>query len=203
MKEITQSLLKVQQEVDGVTRNKKNEYLNYNYADLTSVIEACQSVFNKHGIFVTQGFDYDADGRVFFVTTRLMHESGEELSNTIGFPIDKKDPQSIGSLCTYGRRYGLSAIIGITQYDDDAHSSIKWRTEDQIKEFSEKLKHEAFKGYKPETKKWWKDKNKHREAEQGLKKMQEKIDTYESTIETSEELDNNFKQRVEETNENN
>ena len=61
---------------------------------------------------------------IFFVTTTLLHESGQSISSKIGFPVVKKDPHSIGSLCTYGRRYGLSAIVGLTQIDDDGNSAM-------------------------------------------------------------------------------
>ena len=30
--------------------------------------------------------------------------------------------QAVGAAMTYGRRYGLSAMIGIAQYDDDGNS---------------------------------------------------------------------------------
>ena len=36
-------------------------------------------------------------------------------------PIEKATAQSVGSVITYGRRYGLSAITGIAQYDDDGN----------------------------------------------------------------------------------
>ena len=35
------------------------------------------------------------------------------------------NPQKIGSVITYGRRYGLSAMVGIAQHDDDANSVSK------------------------------------------------------------------------------
>ena len=38
------------------------------------------------------------------------------------FEKEKLTAQQIGTAVTYGRRYGLSAIVGIAQYDDDANS---------------------------------------------------------------------------------
>ena len=38
----------------------------------------------------------------------------------------KKDAQAVGSSITYGRRYGLSAILGISvEADDDGNKAIK------------------------------------------------------------------------------
>jgi hypothetical protein len=35
----------------------------------------------------------------------------------------KKDIQALGSAITYGRRYGLSAMAGIGQFDDDGNTN--------------------------------------------------------------------------------
>jgi hypothetical protein len=52
----------------------------------------------------------------------LLHESGQWIKSKLKMPIEKVTAQSIGSTITYGRRYGLSAITGIAQYDDDGNS---------------------------------------------------------------------------------
>ena len=36
----------------------------------------------------------------------------------------KKDAHAIGSACTYGRRYGFSALTGVAQYDDDGNQTV-------------------------------------------------------------------------------
>ena len=51
-----------------------------------------------------------------------MHESGQWLRSKIKLPMEKVTAQGVGAACTYGRRYGLSAIVGIAQYDDDANA---------------------------------------------------------------------------------
>ena len=38
---------------------------------------------------------------------------------------EKPDNQKIGATMTYGRRYGLSAMVGIAQYDDDSNSTVQ------------------------------------------------------------------------------
>ena len=188
-KQITKALIQAQKEIKGVSRNKKNEHFNYSYADLSSVIESSQSILNNLNIFVNQGFDYDAENHVFYVDTILMHDSGESISTQIGFPITKKDPQSIGSLCTYGRRYSLCAMLGIPVYDDDGHGAVAWRTDSQIKEFSELIKHKSFDGMRNETKKWWKDKRTEEESSHALDKMRAKVSQY--------DLDEQMKNKIE------
>jgi hypothetical protein len=54
-----------------------------------------------------------------------MHESGGVVSETLTLPaVEQKGismAQSIGVAATYARRYGLSAMVGITQEDNDGH----------------------------------------------------------------------------------
>ena len=39
-------------------------------------------------------------------------------------PLLKKDPQAVGSVITYARRYGLCAAIGLASEDDDAEGGM-------------------------------------------------------------------------------
>jgi hypothetical protein len=38
-------------------------------------------------------------------------------------PVVKPDPQGLGGALTYGRRYGLAAVTGIAQEDDDGNTA--------------------------------------------------------------------------------
>jgi hypothetical protein len=53
-----------------------------------------------------------------------MHTSGQWLEQEFLLPLVKKDPQAGGSCITYARRYGLAAMAGIPQVDDDAESAM-------------------------------------------------------------------------------
>jgi hypothetical protein len=56
----------------------------------------------------------------------LIHDSGQWIKSKIRIPLtNKKDAQEIGSACTYGRRYGLAAMVGLAQVDDDGNSNVK------------------------------------------------------------------------------
>ena len=121
---IAYSLSLAQKElITGVKKNAKNPHFNSDYADLSAVLEVALSVLPKHGLSVTQGSKF-VDG-VFFVTTKILHSSGESIESEIMMPI--KDRQgnvtahSVGQAMTYGRRYLLSAMLGIGQKDDDGN----------------------------------------------------------------------------------
>ena len=67
------------------------------------------------------------DGRVIglSVETRLLHLSGEWVSTVVTLPVEKATAQGAGSAISYGRRYGLSAILGLTAEDDDGNAASK------------------------------------------------------------------------------
>jgi hypothetical protein len=124
------ALSQFQGEVTDASTNCKVEYkqTKYRYADLTQILEIARPLLHKHNLAITQ-FPGSAGEKVT-VKTVLMHGSGQWMSGTIEMPVRilttaegktiPPTPQDIGSIITYARRYSYAAIIGITQYDDDA-----------------------------------------------------------------------------------
>ena len=117
---LAEALAKAQSEMEGAKKESVNPFFKSNYADLHAVITAAFPHLSKHGLSVSQGNEMIM-GAVC-VTTTLMHSSGQWLRSKVKLPLSKKDAQGVGAAITYGRRYGLSAIVGIAQYDDDAQS---------------------------------------------------------------------------------
>ena len=114
------SLAKAQSEMKAAEKKSVNPFFNSGYAHLHTVIESSFPHLTKYGLSVIQG--NDSNPGEFFVTTMLLHESGQWIKSKLKMPIEKATAQSVGSVITYGRRYGLSAITGIAQYDDDGNS---------------------------------------------------------------------------------
>ena len=114
------ALAKAQGEMDGAASKSSNPFFKSSYADLHTVIMSAIPYLSKNGLSVTQGNEI-IPGAVC-VTTTLMHSSGQWLRSKVKLPLEKKNAQGVGSAITYGRRYGLSAMVGIAQFDDDANS---------------------------------------------------------------------------------
>ena len=114
------ALAMAQSEMKGAAKNKENDFFESGYADLHSVIEASFPHLTRHGLCVVQGNEPIA-GHVL-VTTTLLHKSGQWMRSQVRVPLGKPTAHGLGSAITYGRRYGLSAIVGIAQMDDDANS---------------------------------------------------------------------------------
>tara|TARA_R100001460_G_C3471482_1_gene167217 strand:- start:70 stop:573 length:504 start_codon:yes stop_codon:yes gene_type:complete len=114
------ALAKAQSEMEGAKKESTNPFFKSNYADLHAVIKASFPHLSKYGLSITQGNEM-IQGAVC-VTTTLLHESGQWIRSKVKLPLSKVDAQGVGSAITYGRRYGLSSMVGIAQYDDDANS---------------------------------------------------------------------------------
>lgn len=120
--ELAAALSKAQGSIKNAAKDSFNPHFKSKYADLSSVIDATKESLAANGLAVSQ-MPEALDGRVF-ITTMLLHSSGQWLSSTLMMIPDKTNCQGIGSAITYGRRYGMSAILGISQSDDDAESAV-------------------------------------------------------------------------------
>ena len=115
------ALSKAQSEIKGAKKNSVNPFFKSDYADLDTVIKSCFPQLTANGLSIIQGND-TCDKGSFYVTTMLLHESGQWIKSKLKMPITKKDAQGVGATITYARRFALSAMVGIAQTDDDGNS---------------------------------------------------------------------------------
>ena len=116
------ALSKAQSEIRGAKKDSINPFFKSNYADLDTVIKSCFPQLTKNGLSVIQGND-TCDKGSFYITTMLLHESGQWIKSRLKMPIGgKQDAQAVGATITYARRFSLSAMVGIAQTDDDGNS---------------------------------------------------------------------------------
>jgi len=117
IKELVAALVKVQAEIQPATKDKTNPFFHKNYADLSDVWAVCREPLSQNGLAVIQTMD-GSNGNIIVVTT-LAHISGQWMKGKLPIKPVKDDPQAIGSAITYGRRYSLSAIVGVVSEEDD------------------------------------------------------------------------------------
>ena len=139
--ELATALSKAQSEIDGATKNSTNPFFKSSYADLHQVIKSSFPQLTKYGLSVIQGTDW-LDGKIH-ITTMLCHSSGQWIKSSVAMPLktdeegnDSYNAQDIGTAVTYGRRYGLSAMVGVAQYDDDAQSISPPKKTEKVKPLS-------------------------------------------------------------------
>jgi len=119
------ALTKAQGQFPGIERTAKVDFttksgakIKYSYAPLSDIIKACKKPLSDNELSLMQHiWTRGKDGKIV-IETVLCHSSGEWVSSsfTIG---NAGDPQAMGSLMTYGRRYGMSSILGISADEDD------------------------------------------------------------------------------------
>ena len=122
LNEIAPALVAAQAAITYAAKDSTNPHFKNRYADLQSVIEAIKGPLNANGIAFIQT-PSEAQAGFLNLTTTLIHKSGQFISDTATIPLPKNDPQGYGSALTYGRRYGLAAICGLFQADDDGEAS--------------------------------------------------------------------------------
>tara|TARA_R100001463_G_C3450275_1_gene213596 strand:+ start:34 stop:555 length:522 start_codon:yes stop_codon:yes gene_type:complete len=119
------ALAKAQSEMTMVEGKGTNPFFNSKYATLASVLEVAMPALNKNEIALVQGVRWCTGTNGFYITSTLMHSSGQWIKSELRMPIAKKDAHGVGGAITYGRRYLLSAMTGIAQADDDGNSQVQ------------------------------------------------------------------------------
>jgi hypothetical protein len=123
---LADALSKAQAAIENVSKDRQG--YSYKYADLASCLDAIRKPLTDNGFSLSQIISQDGDKMPVLITL-LMHKSGQWLKSI--FPIEsvvmkQGNPlQHLGAGITYTRRYALSAMVGLTQEDDDAQSLTK------------------------------------------------------------------------------
>lgn len=101
----------------------KREGKSLKYADLDAIIKVITPALSENGLSQMQFTSSDIETKTVTVNTMLLHSSGQfMISDDLVLPAEnfgKFNAQTIGSSITYGRRYSLSAMLGIASEDDD------------------------------------------------------------------------------------
>lgn len=119
--ELFAALAAAQGEIENAAKNAANPHFRSRYADLAEVLNTIRPVFSAHGLSILQATSYD--GSLCSVVTTVAHKSGGYVSSTASCQPAKSDAQGIGSATTYLRRYGLAAMAGIAQEDEDGNAA--------------------------------------------------------------------------------
>ncbi len=117
IKELVSALSKAQGAMRPAVFNRINPHFKNRYADFTSCMDCCRDPLSNNGLSIMQYCETVNDK--LMLVTMLAHTSGQWMKSY--FPLNpmKMDSQSIGSAMTYGKRYSLSAMLGIVSDDED------------------------------------------------------------------------------------
>ena len=116
MQKLIAALVQFQKNVPTIVKDKSNPFFKSKYSDLASVINGVSETLSKCELAVFHRTRIQ-DGRNVLVTV-LAHSSGEMVESELFIP-EQVDPQKLGSLFTYLKRYSYMAILGIASEDED------------------------------------------------------------------------------------
>lgn len=123
---LAKALSQFQGEIKNPNNTADNPFFKSKYAPLNDILNLVRPILSKHGLSIVQA--PTGDGEHIIIFTTLIHSSGEYIEfPPLTLKADKVTAQGAGSAITYGRRYALSAILGISSEDDDDgnHAEIK------------------------------------------------------------------------------
>jgi len=115
--ELAIALSKAQAENGTVHKDAKNPFFKSNYASLAQVWETVRPALTANGLSVVQLPSQDTTG--YYVESMLIHSSGQWIKCRTYMKPVKEDPQGIGSLISYARRYALQSLVMVCPDDDD------------------------------------------------------------------------------------
>lgn len=123
MKNLAQAQLQVQKQMKAMEKNADNPFFNSSYLPLETIQKELLPMLNEAGIVVSQYVDVHPVGIEGVViptlVTSITHaESGENLKHSMPIP-EEKNPQKLGSLITYFKRYQLQAIFFVPAVGED------------------------------------------------------------------------------------
>lgn len=114
IKEIATALCKFQGAVEKIKKTTTNPFFKSKYANLADILDVIRQPLVDNGLSFVQFPKGHHE-----LETMLMHISGEWMAETYTMTPTKNDPQGLGSVITYQRRYALGAILGLNIDEDD------------------------------------------------------------------------------------
>ena len=125
--ELSKALIAVQKNLQPAVKDATNPFCKNRYATLNSIMDSCRSALLDNGVLLTQ-YPIPVENGSLGLVTKLVHaESGQYQASLAVIPLAKLDPQAMGSAFTYGRRYALSAMLGIVTEEDDDGNAASWQ----------------------------------------------------------------------------
>lgn len=119
------ALAKAQGEIDAASKTRENDYFTSKYSDIHDISQAVKIPLANNDLFYSQMWIRGSQKNEVRVVTIVGHKSGEYMQIESGMICkDFENPQKMGSVISYTKRYQLAGMLGVTstekRLDDDA-----------------------------------------------------------------------------------
>lgn len=118
MKELLTALVAAKTSFKPIPKDKVNPFHKSKYASLDAVLGAVEPSLLTNGLTLSHTVD---SGKLI---TRLYHTSGDYLESSFNLP-ELSDPQKLGSMISYYRRYAVCGLLSVTADEDDDGNAAK------------------------------------------------------------------------------
>ena len=122
-KTIYKKLLEAQKKIASIKKGKENPFFKSKYADINSYIEEVKPIMNECGLIILQPLTL-RDGKVALKTVIIDTDNGDEFASVTKLP-ENPDPQKMGAIITYFRRYAIQSLLFLQAEDDDCNKASK------------------------------------------------------------------------------
>ena len=124
---IYKKLFEAKKEIGKISKDAKNPFFKSNYLSLNGLIDAVETVLEKHDLLLLQPIKNGA-----VLTTIVDVENYDKNVDCEDSMVHSEmqlpnitDPQKLGSAITYYRRYTLQSLLGLQAEDDDGNKASK------------------------------------------------------------------------------
>lgn len=136
---VAAAVVKAQGEIKHALKDSTNPHFKSKYADLGSVWEAAKAALKSNDLAALQ--DAVSNDTSVGVRTRILHKSGQWIEfEPAMIALEKRNAQGLGSALTYGRRYSLSAALGVVADEDDDGNAASQAPESSVADAQPKVK---------------------------------------------------------------
>ena len=112
-------LAAVKKEIGAISKDSTNPFFKSKYFDINGLLKHVEPLLDKNGLLLLQPI---TDG---LVCSQIIDvENGDKVESSIQMA-SLSDPQKMGSMITYYRRYTLQSLLGLQAEDDDANAASK------------------------------------------------------------------------------
>jgi len=115
MKTLQGRLMAFQKEVGAISKDSTNPFFKSKYFDINGLISAIKPLLEKNGLVLLQPLT-NVDGKPALQT--IISDDNEKIEGTIVLP-ELADPQKMGSVITYYRRYAIQSMLMLQAEDND------------------------------------------------------------------------------------
>lgn len=113
------ALINFHKKLDSIEKSSANPFFKSSYSTIDNILEHIKPILADNGLCLYQAIIDGDEGHVS-IKTILFHESGEFIeTDSVPFPVDKRNIQATMSSISYIRRYTINSICNLAFKDDD------------------------------------------------------------------------------------